>query len=307
MRFDAAVGGGPVDAGVGPGPGPEVDAALPPPPPPGPFASCAEIPSTECFGNTECPADQRCANVGTDLEPVACCIPGVRGDRGAGEPCGDDGEANCASAVCIEQGGEARCSATCDDAGDCPVGLRLCGAIAFSGSEANWCLPDGSAQCRAPQPGDVLIDEILIDAPTPERDNEFFELVNTRDEPVALAGLVVRSNRGEGFVRRAGFDAGCLAAFGRVAVYEDVNAWIWNPAAVGAVEGSTQAFGFANDNPFDFVLETVDGVEIDRASGAGGLASEGVSVTRNPTATVGAPFVAHDAVGFEGTSPGRAP
>lgn len=272
-----------------------------------PVEDCAEIAAGACFGNADCPADRRCANVGTELDPVACCIPGARGDRGAGEPCGEDGEANCESAVCIDDGDVARCSTTCEDGDDCPAGLRLCAAIAFSGSEFSWCLPDGSGDCRAPRPGDVLVDEILVDAFAPERDNEFVELVSTVGEPVALGGLVLRSNRGESLAQRVRFHSGCLEPGGRVAIYEAVADWVWNPAPRGNPDAATNAFGFANVSDFTFVLETDEGVEIDRAQGLGALIEEGVSVNRNPTATRGAPFARHDEVGFGDTSPGRAP
>ncbi len=294
--LDPDDGPGPADAGSS-----EPDVAI------GPVGDCAEITADACFANLDCPDDRRCANVGTELDPVACCIPGERGDRGAGEPCGADGEANCESAVCIDEGDVARCSGTCDDAADCPAGLRLCAPIAFSGSEASWCLPDGSGDCRAPQPGDVLVDEILVDAFAPERENEFVELVSTAAQPIALAGLVLRSNRGDSLGQRVRFDSGCLAPGGRVAIYESVDAWIWNPAPVGVEQASTNAFGFANGNDFTFVLETADGAEIDRAQGPAALIEEGVSVNRDPTATRGAPFARHDAVGAGDTSPGRAP
>ncbi len=306
------------DDGVEPPPTPDPDDGVEPPPPPdaalpapdmhvGPVGDCSEIGVDPCFSNYDCAADRRCADIGHEGEFVACCIPGARGNLAAGEPCGDDGEATCGSAICIEEDGDARCSDRCRDAGDCPAGLRLCAPIAFSGSDDSFCLPDGSSNCRAPQPGDILVDEILIDAVAPERDNEFVELVNTQGEPVALAGLVVRSNRGDSLSERVRFHSGCLAPGGRVALYEAVGGWIWNPAPVGAAEGETNAFSFSNSADFTFVIETDAGVEIDRAQGARALITEGVSVNRNPTATPGAPFARHDEVGAGPTSPGRAP
>lgn len=92
-----------------------------------------------CFSNNECPADQRCANVGTDEDPVTCCVVGARGQLPAGADCSDgDGERTCASAICIDD----LCSTTCGGPEDCPVGMRSCMPIAFSGSDDSWCFPE---------------------------------------------------------------------------------------------------------------------------------------------------------------------
>ena len=106
----------------------------------GVVTSCASIGSKECFANVECGADQRCKNVGTETDPVACCVPGPRGTKAAGELCAS--EDDCASGVCIAKNGPSRCSKDCTSAADCPTGMKDCIAIAMSGSPLKWCFPE---------------------------------------------------------------------------------------------------------------------------------------------------------------------
>jgi len=101
----------------------------------GPVSSCSELSTTDCFSNLDCPAERRCQNAGTELDPVPCCVPGARGTGAAGTSC--TLELDCESAVCIE----GLCSKTCTKDEDCPEGMKSCIPIAFSGSDDNWCFP----------------------------------------------------------------------------------------------------------------------------------------------------------------------
>ncbi len=106
----------------------------------GPVDSCdeiTEIDSVDCFSNADCESlDQRCENVGGDEFYVACCVPGVRGIRPAGESCDeDDGDLRCASGLCIDRNeGGKFCSQFCETADDCPASAPNCEAIPFLGS-----------------------------------------------------------------------------------------------------------------------------------------------------------------------------
>jgi hypothetical protein len=72
--------------------------------------------------------------------PVACCVPGARGDGALGDPC--TSENDCASALCIElDGGTSLCTEQCADESTCITALPECYAIAFSGSDDTFCLP----------------------------------------------------------------------------------------------------------------------------------------------------------------------
>ncbi len=127
VQSDASGGDGSVtDAG-------QVDA--------GPLSACSDIGALACFSNLDCPDQStRCENVGTETDPVACCVTGVRGTGQAGDDC--DSENDCASAVCIEHDTVRVCSTTCNSEQDCPDGMKNCIFIAFSNSDDKWCLPE---------------------------------------------------------------------------------------------------------------------------------------------------------------------
>ncbi|MBI5534324.1 MAG: hypothetical protein HY898_16490 [Deltaproteobacteria bacterium] len=105
-----------------------------------PVSSCSEIAgSKDCFANKDCPADRKCANAGTETNPVPCCVVGARGTGAAGQTCA--GENDCESGVCIAGSGPYMCSKDCTSAADCPDGMKDCKEIAFSGSADKWCFP----------------------------------------------------------------------------------------------------------------------------------------------------------------------
>lgn len=100
---------------------------------------------TTCFSNRDCAEGTRCVNTAAPGDPeVACCLPGERGDRVAGESCADgDGQILCASAVCVEGDDGAFCSAPCDTEVDCPANMQRCFPIGFDGGRdpEAWCFP----------------------------------------------------------------------------------------------------------------------------------------------------------------------
>lgn len=109
-----------------------------------PVARCGDIDSVECFGHPDCPAEQRCEDVGPAGAPVPCCVPGARGMIPPGGSCaGVDGQIECASGVCIEEvGGDDLCSGVCEGPDDCPASLPRCTVFPFGGSPLAWCFPD---------------------------------------------------------------------------------------------------------------------------------------------------------------------
>ncbi|QDG52211.1 hypothetical protein FIV42_16125 [Persicimonas caeni] len=109
----------------------------------GPVASCEEIGASTCFSNFDCVDARRCENVGTDTDPVACCVIGERGTKAAGESCDPEtGETECASSLCIEGDTQALCSTQCESVDDCPEGMKDCKSIAFSGTPDKFCFPE---------------------------------------------------------------------------------------------------------------------------------------------------------------------
>ena len=105
--------------------------------------SCAEISAADCFANHECPPAERCQSVSATPGDVVCCVTGPRGTAAAGTACGAvNGELFCDSGICIDNGTVSLCSKTCTAIADCPLGMKRCMAIAFSGSADDWCFPE---------------------------------------------------------------------------------------------------------------------------------------------------------------------
>ncbi len=106
------------------------------------IAACGEISATDCFANMDCAPDQRCQNMGDDVNFVPCCVDGARGTDPAGSPCSmTNGELTCASGLCIDGSAGTLCSGTCSDVSDCPDNMQLCQLIAYSNSSEQWCFP----------------------------------------------------------------------------------------------------------------------------------------------------------------------
>lgn len=109
----------------------------------GPPSTCAELGRTECFGHPDCAAADRCENLGSDAQPLPCCVPGPRGELPAGASCAEvDGQIACASGVCIESDSASLCSAPCLTPADCPPTLPRCVPFPFGGTAFDWCFPE---------------------------------------------------------------------------------------------------------------------------------------------------------------------
>lgn len=102
--------------------------------------SCAAINSVDCFSNGDCPTGKRCQNLGDESSPVACCVPGLRGPKAAGEQC--QTENDCASAVCVSKNAASYCSVNCQQDEDCPEGMKYCVLVGDNSSNyGKWCFP----------------------------------------------------------------------------------------------------------------------------------------------------------------------
>lgn len=121
-----------------------VDMALADRGPIGPVERCEEADTVECFGHPDCPAEERCEDIGSGGDdPVPCCVPGRRGELPAGASCAEvDGQIECASGVCIEGADDTICSTPCDSPADCPPTLPRCIAFPFGETAFDWCFPD---------------------------------------------------------------------------------------------------------------------------------------------------------------------
>jgi hypothetical protein len=107
----------------------------------GGIEACSDIGATECFSNYDCPnASDRCENQGTLKLPVACCVPGPRGNAGVGQAC--NGENDCKSSLCLDLGEcHGVCTDICTNANECTATLPDCINLAFSGTDDKFCFP----------------------------------------------------------------------------------------------------------------------------------------------------------------------
>ncbi len=91
--------------------------------------SCSEIESVDCMVSSDCDNGKRCENVGGEYE-VACCVPGLRGCKEAGEPC--TSELECADGLCLNRNdGAFYCSKMCQTNADCPEPISECADMYF--------------------------------------------------------------------------------------------------------------------------------------------------------------------------------
>lgn len=160
---------------------------------------------------------------------------------------------------------------------------RSPGRCSNGGIFRDGCVPDSeeSAQCGSPEPGQLRINEVLIDG-EPSEEDEFIEMINVTDRPLSLRGIEVLSNRGQVLSPRVRFLEGCLPARAVVTMYSDFDRWLMPFRGRDTLEVELERFGFPNSAPFDFRLRDHLGRELDRFQGERSLIRPGVSVTRFP-------------------------
>lgn len=264
--------------------------------------SCADLQTIGCHSHYSCERSQRCEEVNPGLQ---CCVPGPRGRGDTYDSCPNGGVEDCRSGICVGEGEAARCSLRCMDALDCPMGLRHCALHPEVHDGAPWCQPDAGPSCAPALPGSILINEVMPFAPSPERSHEFFELYNPGPDPVDLTDLSLWSNRGASQVLRAQFYGGCLPARAHVAIYEEVEAWIWSAHSEPRAQGLAKPFGLSNTADVWVSLRDGQGQLIDEVQASGSLLSRGVSLTRAQEGDPHSPLVPHDRVSLQPSSPGE--
>lgn len=175
--------------------------------------------------------------------------------------------------------------------------------------------PPDPAGCVAPVPGELILNELMLDA-EPDETEEYFEILNTSDHPVSLAGLALVSVPpgtpsgqlgGATAIARAGFEGGCLAPHSALAAFHAraANPIVLSSPAVLPVVWAASATGYPNADDFDFRL--VAGVTVlDEFAGLLSTYAPGVSANREPDG-MGPGVAPHDRVSESGLpgSPGR--
>ncbi|MBV71989.1 MAG: hypothetical protein CMH52_11720 [Myxococcales bacterium] len=160
--------------------------------------------------------------------------------------------------------------------------------------------------CEPPDPGQLVITEVLIDGEPTEKE-EFVEFVNTTARPISLDGVSLLSDRGGRIRKHILFGSGCLPSGSAIAVYADVDRWIYSPEIAERPVAATQSFGFSNQRDFHIILESGQRQTLDSVRGGIGDILPGISLGRE-TPDIASAFVPHNTLG-NGTdsSPGGCP
>ena len=149
------------------------------------------------------------------------------------------------------------------------------------GRYSDGCLAPKVSDCPLTNPGDIVINEVMIDAES-DRIGEFVEIINLKSTPRRLSGLELHSNRGNTLVPRVIFRSGCLPPMEAVTMYPRLEDWLWAPHLADSIRLEQFRFGFANNADFNFQLMRSDGEVIDQFAGSRRLIDEGISINRNP-------------------------
>ncbi|WP_233262264.1 lamin tail domain-containing protein [Vitiosangium sp. GDMCC 1.1324] len=153
--------------------------------------------------------------------------------------------------------------------------------------------------CEVP-PARLIINEILANEPGSATSGEFVELVNVGGSALDISGWTVS----DATAVRHTFAAGTVLAPGKAVVVFGGASSI--PSGLSnAVAASTGTLNLANTSDSVTVKDTA-GISVDSFSYTSSLASaDGVSMNRNPDATVGAGFALHNTVSTLTASAGK--
>jgi hypothetical protein len=150
------------------------------------------------------------------------------------------------------------------------------GGVPLGGTSVN---PDD--MCDPPMLGDLIINEVMINPSGAEPDEEFVEIVNTSDRPVAMTQVEIRYNG----TQKLSFLGGCFPPRSALAAFDREDLWQWS-AANGNLTYEKKSFRFNNSADFNFEMEYLtQGILLDTLSGPASLVDDGVSITRSPDLT----------------------
>ena len=153
--------------------------------------------------------------------------------------------------------------------------------------------------CAPPLPGDLILNEILVDPSLAEPQNEFIELVNTSNQEVNLQGLYINYN-GE---LKFDFLAGCMAPNSAVALYHEQSLTQWSTPARAPTWTVNGRRVFTNSADFTIDLyQNGDGNPLSVLFGTKSLVRAGVSANR-PTDLQGDEAIRHTEISEQDQSP----
>ena len=155
--------------------------------------------------------------------------------------------------------------------------------------------------CAPPLPGDLVLNEVLIDPSNAEPQNEFIELVNTSGQEVDLQGIYINYNQELKFE----FAAGCMAPNSAVALYHEQSLTQWStPARLPTWTVNTRRV-FTNSVDFNLALyQGNDPNPLSILYGPKSLIKAGISAVR-PDNGLSDEAVRHTDLSLQEQSPGR--
>lgn len=160
--------------------------------------------------------------------------------------------------------------------------------------------------CPAPLPGELRINEVLIDGEIPRTEaDEFVEVTSLAPTPLRLrdVSLAIEADDGAPQVRLRFVD-GCLPPWGVIVLRPDPADWQIEPAPpIPPVIGEAR-LALGNESPGPLLLLGDGGELLDRFDPAGLQIVEGVSLNRLPDLR-GDDWTLHDRMSDSGRSPGR--
>lgn len=212
----------------------------------------------------------------------ACLVTLACGEEkcSRGEPC-DEACAAGQTALCVVDG-----ICRCTEAPDGGAGGGQ-GTGGGSGSGNSVTPPEG---CDAPEPGNLIINEVLVDSVSDSGTDEFVEVVNVTEAKIALGGLKVTTTKpGDAPVEedRWTVQSGCIAARSSVVLFKDKTKLPETSSpAVAAVAATAIGGGLRNSGDLDMHL-LAGATEIDHLFAEDSAWVKGVSVNRSPDLTPG--------------------
>ncbi len=165
--------------------------------------------------------------------------------------------------------------------------------------------------CAAPLVGDLLINEVLIDADDESR-GEFIEVLNQSDLSVNLDRIELLYQAPSGSLEtKITFEPGCMAPHSAMVIYNNTReqSWFWStPTADSQALGSGHStFGLANSRDAVLELRAGSGQRLSQLTVPRSDITEEVSINRSPDAVESSMIVLHDSISGISSSPGSRP
>lgn len=166
--------------------------------------------------------------------------------------------------------------------------------------------------CNSPLVGDLIINEVMVDAAGDEKLGEFIEILNQSNFPINLDGIQLLYQDSSGALDpKISFIPGCMAPYSAVVIYNNTNniPWLWSTPTVDSTALASGHSTFALANSRDVVLElrASSGQRLSFLTVTHSDLAEGVSSNRSPDAVESDIIAQHNTMSDVAQSPGVRP